>query len=237
MGIIEGIRELAAGAMDLLYPRVCCVCHRSLTRGEKVVCLHCLDALPRTDVHNSDFNFIHKKLVGHTLIERAGAWFYYSRESEYASIIHDAKYRGMPDLARQAARLYAIEIADDGFFDGIDLILPVPMHPSKILSRGYNQAEKIASGISEVTGIPIGDNLVATRKHDSQTRKNSWERLLNARDTYDIRYSEELAGRHVLIVDDVITTGATMLACADVVHSAAPDARISVLALAATALN
>lgn len=237
MDIVRGLKELFAAGVDLIYPRVCCVCHRSLTRGEKVICLHCLDALPRTDVHRSEFNFIHKKLAGHTLIERAGAWFHYSRESNYASIIHDAKYRGMPDLAREAARLYAGEIIGDGFFDDIDIILPVPMHTAKMLSRGYNQAEMAARGISEATGIPVADNLVATRGHDSQTRKNSWERLLNARNIYELIRAAEIEGRHILIVDDVITTGATMLACADAVRQGAPSARISVLALAATSLH
>lgn len=233
----ESLLALLRAGCDIAYPRVCSVCHRSLAMGEEVMCLHCLDRLPRTNCHRSSFNSIHKRLAGHVLVERAAAWFHYYRDNEFAAVIHDAKYHGMPGVGRDAARIYAAEIESDGFFDGIDVIVPVPMHHTKLLARGYNQAYKIARGLSDVTGIEVSENLTARRGHDTQTRKNAWQRLVNARDIYDVEEPAQLAGKHVLVVDDVITTGATMLACLEAIHAAAPTARTSVLALAATGLR
>lgn len=233
-------RELTSWLLDavnMIFPRVCCVCHRSLVAGERVLCLHCLDRLPRTMIHRNNFNSLHQRLAGHTPVERAAAWFHYIRGSEFVSIIHDAKYRGMPDIARDSGEIFAREILPDGFFDGIDIILPVPLHRAKFLTRGYNQAREIASGISRATGIPVGDNLEAKHGHTSQTRRNAWERFLNSRNIFTVTRPDMLARRHVLVVDDVITTGATMLACIDTIHAAEPSAVISVLALGATRLS
>lgn len=233
----RNLKKLLRAGVDTIYPRVCCVCHRSLTAGEEVICLHCLDRLPRTFAHRSSFNTIHKRLAGHVLVDRAAAWFHYYRGSEFAALIHDAKYHSMPETGRKSAAIFASEIAADGFFEGIDLILPVPMHKLKLLSRGYNQSYMIAKGLRDVTGINIGANLIALRGHSTQTHKNAWHRLLNARNLYAVEDADEIDGKHLLIVDDVVTTGATLLACIEAVHEAAPAARISVLVLAATGLR
>lgn len=237
-------RLIAAAARwgeDLLaqiYPRVCTVCHTSLVEGEQGLCLHCLAGLPRTFIHTSRFNTLHERLSSPgVLVDRAGAWFFYLRKNEYSAMIHDAKYRGMFSLARLWGEIYAREIVADGFFDGMDAILPVPMHISKQRRRGYNQAHEIALGISKVTGIPVAGNLVARRPHDTQTRKNAWQRWINARHTYEVDRPAELAGKHVLVVDDVVTTGATMLACLTALHSLPSAPKTSVLALAATHLR
>ncbi len=228
---------LMSWILDVIYPDVCEVCGVSLTRGEETMCLHCLMKLPRTQIHREDFNLLHKRLAGNVPIERAGGYFYYYRESDYAQLIHRAKYCGRPVIAERLGARYAREIVADGFFDGIDMIIPVPLHRFKLISRGYNQSDAVARGISRVTGLPVGNNLVAGRGHSSQTRKNSYERWLNAQDVYAVSRHEELAGKHLLIVDDVVTTGATILACCEALHRAAPSARISVLALGITHLR
>ena len=117
------------------------------------------------------------------------------------------------------------------------MIVPVPLHILKKLRRGYNQTDYIAGAISRSTGIPVEQALVCRRRHSSQTRRTPFERWVNARDTYSVSPDAELAGKHILIVDDVITTGATLLSCAEAIHTAFPSARISVLSLAVTELS
>ncbi len=232
-----GLKGWFSDLLRIVFPDVCEVCGSSLVRGEEVICLKCDMNMPRTRVHNDSFNIIHERLAGKTPIERAAGYFYYYRESDYAAIIHNAKYNGRPIIARKLAMRFARELMADNFFDGIDVVLYVPLFFLKKIKRGYNQSEYIANGISQATNIPIGHNLISKRSHSSQTKKNSYSRWLNAQGVYDVINPEELENKHVLIVDDVITTGATLLACCDVVHNAVPSATISVLSLAVTRLR
>lgn len=227
---MQWLHELSA----CVLPDLCEVCDTTLVHGEHVICLGCRTALPRTLQHRDDFNDIHRRLASDTPIDRAASYFYYIRGNRYVRLIHAAKYEGRPRVGRSLAADFARELLPDGFFDGIDLIIPVPLHAAKLRRRGYNQSEEIARGLADVSGIAVADNLVAVRDHSTQTRKSAYERLLNAIGTYEARRPEELADRHVLIVDDVLTTGATLTACCKAVHTAAPTARISVLTLAMT---
>ena len=232
-----GLKGWFSDLLRIVFPDVCEVCGSSLVRGEEVICLKCDMNMPRTRVHNDSFNIIHERLAGKTPIERAAGYFYYYRESDYSAIIHNAKYNGRPIIARKLAMRFARELMADNFFDGIEVVLYVPMFFLKKIKRGYNQSEYIAQGISRATNIPVGHNLISKRSHSSQTKKNSYSRWLNAQGVYDVINSDELENKHVLIVDDVITTGATLLSCCDVVHNAVPSATISVLSLAVTRLR
>lgn len=226
------IARTIRGLADMVYPKVCEVCGRSLAPGEETMCLHCLYGLPRTHIHREEFNEIHHRLAGQVAVDRAAAYFHYYRESGYAGIIHSGKYGGRPSLMRRMGARMARELKNDGFFDGVDMLLPVPLHPYKRFRRGYNQSAEIARGVSDVTGIVTGDNIKATRWRGSQTRTESiYDRWINARLDYRVKNSASLDGKHVMIVDDVITTGATMLACMNAIHDAAPGCRISVIAL------
>lgn len=225
------------GVVNLIWPDVCEVCGCTLVKGEKVICLGCRLRLPRTNLHTQEFGLIHHRLAGRVPIERAAGYFYYYRSDSFTRLIHAAKYNGRPNVARYLAREYAVEIKDDGFFSGIDLILPVPLHRFKLWKRGYNQTEYLARGLKDATGIAIGSNLVATRGHSTQTRKGSYMRWLNTRNIYDVVRPDELEGKHILVVDDVITTGATLQACCEAIHRSAPTATISVLTLAVSHLQ
>ncbi len=223
--------------MSVIFPRLCEVCGNSLAHGEEIMCLQCRLDLPRCDIHTLPFNVIHERLLGHVPIERAAGYFFYYRDSPYANLIHSAKYNGRPHIARILARDFANEIATSGFFDGIDMVIPVPLHRSKLRKRGYNQSFHIAKGISAVTGISIADNLVATRSHSTQTTRGAYARWLNSRDIYAVERAAELDNRHILVVDDVLTTGATLLACCEAIHKVAPTATVSVLTLAVAQLR
>lgn len=237
MGLKEQIRDWGAALVDVIYPRCCEVCGKPLVRGEEGICLQCLSELPRCRIHNEPFNTIHQRLAGHVPISKAAGYFYYHRDTRFTRPIIAAKYKNRPGVVRALSRYFAQELAADGFFEGIDVILPVPMYRMKQLKRGYNQTDFIAEGLAEVSGIEIGHNLVATRSHGTQTRRGAFERWLNSLEIYECTDAAELEGKHVLIVDDVITSGATMLACCEAVHKAVPTAVISVLGLGVTALQ
>lgn len=223
--------------ISILSPNLCLVCGESLVAGETGVCMHCLAELPRTDFHTESFNTMHQQLALPAKIDRAAAWFHYVRTNPYAKLIQHAKYNNRPDMAIHLARLYASEILETGFFDGIDVIVPVPMWCLKKFNRGYNQAEKIAHGLSEVTGLPIENNVLYARlPHTTQTHFTAMQRMKNIGGVYGVRNANRLAGKHILIVDDVFTTGATLRECAAQIHREAPTATVSVLTLAATRL-
>lgn len=236
MGLIEILKNFGSAALEAVYPAVCEVCGEPLVDGEDTMCLGCRHLMPRTMFHREDFNDIHQRLASPGLpIERAGSYFYYFRDNPYARLLQKAKYNHRPGIARKLGQMYASEILTDGFFDEIDVLLPVAIHWRKRLKRGYNQSEEISKGVSAVTGIPIGDNFVAA-SHSTQTRKNAYERMINTAGVISVRHSEELNGRHVLIVDDIVTTGSTLIACVGALFAACSDVKVSVMTIGATKL-
>lgn len=232
------IKDTWGATADVISPRHCTVCNDVLTVDERYVCRKCLLELPLTDFQNVDFNVMEQLFAGRVPIERAAAYFYYEKGSPHASILHDMKYRNMPQLGRYMAARAAREMKASGLFDTVEFIVPVPLHRTKLAQRGYNQSDYLALGLSDATGIEVCHGLVATRDHSTQTRKGAVDRYLNTRGAYavDKRHVAELAGRHIMLVDDVITTGATLLACAEVVK-ALPGTRVSVFTLAAARLS
>ncbi len=233
---IKGIRAWFDDMWRIFFPPVCWVCGRPLVEGEEVMCLTCDAGMPRTHYHLDYDNPLRYKLIGHVPLVHAAAMFHYARNNPYSRFITKAKYNSHPEIARKLARLYASELLPAGFFAGVDLLVPVPMHWLKKVRRGYNQAEEIAKGIGEITGIAVCEALRGAR-HGTQTRKSSYERLVNVRDTYRVENPEDLEGKHVMLVDDVVTTGATLLTCCEAIHRQVPSARLSVIALASTHSN
>lgn len=227
---------LLGSVLDAFFPRLCPVCGCSLVRGETLMCLSCLAALPRTRMHLRPDNSITARLTRPGLrLELAAAWMDYSRHSPYAAVIRDAKYAGMPRIAREAGRLFAREMLADAVpaLADIDVLLPVPMHWTRLLRRGYNQSREIALGISAATGIPVGDNLHALRGHATQTRRSVEERMRNVGGIIAVRRPAELLGLHVAVVDDVITSGATLADALHALRAQAQPRAMSVLTIGA----
>lgn len=228
------MKRLGNNILSILFPSGCHICSCRLMHGERFVCTRCLKELPRTQFHRLHSNAMTDRLGIDTPIERATALFYYSPNSRVAEIVQDFKYRDFPSLALEMGRRMASELLPTGFFHDIDIVMPVPIHFIKHLRRGYNQVERICSGIARITGIPMKQNLSAARHHSTQTAKNPEQRRRNVKGIFRIMHPEELENKHILIVDDICTTGATLSEAAACVHSSAPSARISVLTFGIT---
>ena len=191
--------------------------------------------MPRTNIHLDNFNEVHRRLASPGLpVERAGAFFYYTRNSPFSGLIRSAKYRSRPSIARYLGASYAKEIKPDGFFDDIDAVVPMPLHILKFAKRGYNQSEAICKGISDVTSLELRPDLLSVRRHATQTRKSAIQRLKNVEDKFHCAADASIEGAHLLVVDDVITTGATMLAALTALRRSNPLTKVSVLVLGCT---
>jgi len=224
--------------LDLFFPRVCTVCHTPLVEGEDLMCLGCLMELPRVEFDDYRDNELADRLASlRAPIEKAASLYYHMSGAPHVSLIHDAKYNRRPIVGRKLARMHAGQLATAGFFDDIDVLMPVPLHFTKLWMRGYNQSNEIARGLSDVTGLPIGDNLTASRPHSTQTRKNASQRSTNSIGTFRVTNPEQLDSLHILVVDDVITTGSNKLSALETIHTSAPTVRLSVYSLALSKLR
>lgn len=237
--LISAFSNLVTSVRDVVWPRLCPVCGIALLPGEEILCLECLTNLPRTHLHLAGYNPKNNPVIDRLVnpaipINRGTAWFYYGAGSPFSRIILEAKFHSQPYILRHAGRLYAKEILPDGFFSDIDVIIPVPVWISRELSRGYNQTEFICRGLSEVTGIPIGLDLIARRPHRSQRKRSATQRHLGLDGVFKMIRPNEYRGKHILIVDDVLTTGSTMRSALQAIHTAVPDATLSVLTLGCT---
>ena len=217
---------------DLIVPRSCGACGARLTESEQVLCARCNLHLPRTGYASNAYdNEMATLFWGRIAIERCAAWFFYQAASQSSRIIYELKYNDRPEYAHQLGMTMASELLSTGFFDGIDLIIPIPLTRRRQRQRGYNQSIEIAQGIHETTGIHVNSRIVTrTSFTGSQTQKDRWQRADNVEGVFRLRQAEAVQGRHVLIVDDVVTTGATICSCASEIAKAG-DVRFSVLAL------
>ncbi|MDR1676274.1 MAG: ComF family protein [Tannerella sp.] len=218
--------------LQLFYPHLCLLCGRSLLTAERHLCLYCLCDLPRTRYHRRPDHPMRKLYAGIPQIRNVSAFLFFERNGCAQKLIHAIKYHGNKDLARQLGFLASLEIKPDGLFDDVDCLIPVALHPKRERQRGYNQSEWIARGMASVCQRPVNRN--ALYRHiatATQTRKSFYERHLNVEKIFGIRNPDALAGKHVLLIDDVITTGATSIACIEALTTV-PDIRISVFALA-----
>lgn len=217
----------------LFYPPCCTVCQGPLRESEVCICFKCNLHLPRTNYHLRKNNPIEEIFWGRIPIVRASSFFFYSRKSRYTHILHQLKYKGQKELGHDMGRIMANEIKDSNFFDSIDTIIPVPLHVLKEKKRSYNQSAWIAKGVSEITNIVLDTTSVTKIKHtSSQTDKSRSARIENVHGVFSLSNPEKFIDKHVLIIDDVLTTGATMEACASVFYKT-PGVKISILTLAA----
>ena len=202
--------------VGLLFPNLCNACGTSLFRGEHLVCVNCLHHLPYTDYHLHFENRVAKQLWGRMEFEAATAMLYFRKGASIQNLMHNLKYNQRTDVGLLLGRLLGDKLLESALYKGIDFIVPVPLHAKRLKTRGYNQSTFIAMGVAEKLGATVNEDLLQrTTYTDSQTKKNRYNRYENMKDVFSVKNSESLLNKHVLLVDDVITTGATIEACAN----------------------
>jgi ComF family protein len=217
---------------SLIYPRNCHACHNTLFRHEEFLCNHCFLNLPKSNFHKEADNELERVFHGRIPILKAGSFYLFEKSGKVQQLLHSIKYKGNEDLARQVGMWYGKALENDPVFSESDYIIPVPLHEKKKKQRGFNQSEEFAKGLSETLNIPLNTKaLFRTEFTSTQTRKQKFERWENVKDIFELTDHALLSGKRIILVDDVITTGATIDACYQAL-SKAPNIRVSVLSLA-----
>jgi ComF family protein len=201
--------------LGLFYPQLCITCGERLISQEEYLCMKCWFDLPVSRFENERENKVAQLFWGRVQIEHATSYFQYRKGSRYQKLVHFIKYRGLKELGFETGRRFGDVLAEAEIFTQIDKIVPVPLHPKKQKKRGFNQSEWIARGIAEALNKPVFEkNLYRKIFTSTQTRKNRFERWQNVEGIFGVKNPEELENQHVLLVDDVVTTGSTLEACA-----------------------
>jgi ComF family protein len=208
------ILRLATDLLNLLFPRLCNGCGKYLVRGEKNICLSCFHDLPFTDYHLHADNRAAKQFWGRLPCHAVMAMLYFKKGSRVQQLMHRLKYNGQTELGLELGQLVGERLKQSSNFSGIDFVIPVPLHKRRERLRGYNQSKCIADGIAERLQVPVLTHvLIKPVSTASQTRKGRFSRYENLKSVFEVRDLQIIRDKHVLLVDDVITTGATLEAC------------------------
>lgn len=217
---------------NTIFPNCCMGCNQPLQAGEDLVCLACQMALPLTEPSPTAAYNLAERLTAPFPYRHGKAYFVFRRRGPGQRLIHQLKYEKQPEIGVMLGRWFGQHLKAMGTQPPMDLLIPVPLHPKKQAIRGYNQAERIASGLSESLGIPVSEQLLLRIRYTStQTLKTREERQQNMVNAFGVQAQDMLAGQHVALVDDVVTTGATLAACAQTLQQAGA-ASVSFLVLA-----
>lgn len=204
--------KLFKSLVNLLFPRVCAACGNLLLEGEETVCTTCRFLLPKTGYENNPNNPLAQIFFGQMPFNAVSAEFFFSKSGKVQHLIHGLKYNHCRENGIFLGREIGKSLLKAADYQGINYIIPIPLHPKKEKIRGYNQSHVIAEGISETMDIPIAEKCLVRKVFtDTQTKKSREERWNNVKDIFDVINPLQLTGNHVLLVDDVLTTGATLM--------------------------
>ena len=201
--------------ISLLYPDICLSCGGTMVKGEEVVCIRCMMQLPKTNFHLDAINPIIKHFWGKVPVHAATAYYFFNKGEKVQELIHALKYRNKPEVGHKIGRLLGYDLKASTLFKDIEAIVPVPLHANKIAIRGYNQSEQLAIGLVEAYNISCTNLLIRNKHTETQTHKHRFERFVNVNSVFEINNMESAVNKHILLVDDVITTGSTLVACAE----------------------
>ena len=206
---------------DLLYPRLCFACNSNHVAKDQSICLSCEYKITPTVYHRMPDNIVAERFYGRVKIERATTAFSFVKGGLLQELIHKLKYDNRPEIGIELGKIYGNILRESGTWNNIDYVIPVPLHPKKKHQRGYNQAEMWGRGLAESLGIELrNDLLIRTDYTESQTKKSRTERFANVENVFSITDQTLLNNKKILLVDDVLTTGATLEACSNTLLNA-----------------
>jgi len=219
--------------INLLYPRICHICEAELLKNEELLCTSCLHDLPITSYHLDNENPVKKVFYGRVKINKATALLHFRKKAGVQHLIHDLKYRGHREIGTYLGKWLGTELENTDW-SNIEVIIPVPLHKSRLRQRGYNQVEDFGREIAKFLNAEYMDDvLLKISTTQTQTLKNRLSRWGKIEETLQIKNSEKIKGKHILLVDDLVTTGATLEACAHKLLET-PDIKISIATMAIT---
>jgi ComF family protein len=211
---MQSLKEIFNDTLHLFYPHICAGCGSDLLEEHNMLCLHCINNLPHTNFHQQANNPIEKIFWGRISLIAAHSEFYFSKESLIQQLIHQLKYKGNTAIGIYLGELMGKSLLTSNRFNTIDALIPLPLYPDKERKRGYNQAAIICNGMSAVMNVPvIKNNVIRQRYTDTQTKKHRVERWQNVAGSFVVKDERKLRNKNLLLVDDVVTTGATLEAC------------------------
>ncbi|NTW23260.1 MAG: ComF family protein [Lentimicrobium sp.] len=225
-------KQLTGDIISLFYPRVCLACGNTLFRNEEILCFSCLYHLPKTNFHFEEDNPVARQFWGKINFASAASCYYFTKGSKVQHLIHQLKYKGYKEIGAYIGKLYGPELMKSPGFNSVTSVIPVPLHPRKETKRGFNQAEWFAKGLAASMKIELDrTTLIRATSSETQTRKSRFNRWENVKEIFRVEDIGRQAGKHVLLVDDVITTGSTLEAAG---HSLLqiPGIKISVASIA-----
>jgi ComF family protein len=218
----------------MIFPKVCCACGKSLFRNEDCICTYCHYHLPKTNFHLASDNPIAKLFWGRANIHSASSLYLFNKGSKVQHLIHQLKYRGKKEIGISLGKYYGRELKNAPLFSSANIVIPVPLHKKKLKKRGYNQSDTFAQGLSESLEIENGTSaVVRTHASQTQTKKSRFDRWKNVEEIFRVTDPARLEGKHILLVDDVVTTGSTLEACANRILEI-PNTKVSVATIAST---
>ena len=205
--------------LNLFYPSLCKACGNPLLKNEEVICTYCLYHLPYTGYHTSEHNPVFKLFWGRSQLEFASAFLHFRKGGRVQQLLHQLKYNNCPEIGHHLGLLYSYQLEKESCFSEIDVIIPVPLHKSKQKLRGYNQSELFAKGLGVGLGKQVNTvSLLRETATETQTKKSRFARYLNTKEVFSLYKAEEVQGKHILLVDDVVTTGSTLEACINILN-------------------
>lgn len=226
------LRNLLSCFLEVLFPKICFLCGRCLVVGEDSICLTCLWETPKTNYHLQKDNPIEKRFWGKIPVEFASSYLFFEKELSVQKLMHLLKYKGEKEIGLLLGRYFGAELRVANLCSDIDLIVPVPLHKNRMRKRGYNQSEWIAKGLSDALKKPLDTTtLIRTIENPTQTHKGVFERWENTLGVFKVLDKSQFEKKHILLIDDVLTTGSTLEACAQSILQVA-ETKISIVTLA-----
>ncbi len=229
---MKALFQLCEHFFSLFFPRLCLACQQQAPPSEHFICIRCQFFLPKTNFHLEPENSFTEKFWGRVKLQAGAALYHFTKGGRTQALIHQLKYKGKTKLGYKLGELYGRHLLQSPVFSTVDLIVPVPLHPKKKRLRGFNQSELIVHGLSDTMQKPwTSDILIRKEMTATQTQKNRMDRFENVRQAFHLVDQAAIRGKHILLVDDVLTTGATLEACALVLQEA-NDVKISMVTIA-----